>query len=247
MSKKTWKKWTNEDDEYIVAAQARGTKYSTMAKKLGRTQTSLHQRVYSLRKQGLIAPIQKAEQVSASDARHGKRWSDEEHNTMVRLHESGWTHAAIGAEIGRTPKAVMDRLSNLKQFADDVAPVQQVDFDEVVKAVVAELKPKMHDALDSFASMSQMRKHVEDTMWQTFESFRQTWEEETNYVTRKEIIGLVRQEVDRALVRQKVRLATHVEEPEAKPTRAERRAERRAARKQARIDRLTQRIQEMSE
>jgi len=241
------RKWTEEEDEYVVAARTRGTKYSTMAKKLGRSKPAVAQRASMLRRQGLIEPVQKAEQVSATEVKRGKRWSDEEHNTMVRLHESGWTHAAIGAEIGRTPKAVMDRLSNLKQFADDVAPVQQVDFDEVVKAVVAELKPKMHDALDSFASMSQMRKHVEDTMWQTFESFRQTWEEETNYVTRKEIIGLVRQEVDRALVRQKVRLATHVEEPEAKPTRAERRAERRAAKKQAKIDRLTQRIQEMSE
>jgi len=244
---RTWKKWTNEDDEYIAAAKARGTKYSTMAKKLGRTRAAVEQRVYNLRKAGLIASVQEAEQVSTSDTRHGKRWSDEEHNTMVRLHESGWTYTAIGAEIGRTPKAVADRLNNMKQFGDGVAPAQQVNFDDVVKAVVAELKPKMHDALDSFASMSQMRKHVEDTMWQTFESFRQTWEEETNYVTRKEIIGLVRQEVDRALVRQKVRLATHVEEPEAKPTRAERRAERRAAKKQAKIDRLTQRIQEMSE
>jgi len=220
---KTWKKWKQEDDEYIVAATQRGTKSATMAKKLGRTQSSVHQRVYALRKQGVITPVQKPEQVSTSDARHGTRWSDEEHNTMLRLHESGWTYTAIGAEIGRTPKAVMDRLNNVKQFANDVAPAQQVDFDEVVKAVVAELKPKvvkavtdelrptLHDALDSFVSMSQMRKYVNQA------------------------------------VQQEVRLATFVEEPEAKPTRAERRAERRAARKQARIDRLTQRIQEMSE
>lgn len=239
---KTWKKWTNEDDEYIVAATQRGTKYATMAKKLGRTQTSVHQRVYSLRKRGLIAPVQKVKRESTTDTRHGKRWSDEEHNTMVRLHESGWTYAAIGAEIGRTPKAVMDRLSNLKQFADDVAPVQQVDFDDVVKAVTDKLRPTLHDALDSFVSMSQMRRYVADTMWQTFESFRQTWDEETDYITRKEMLDHINK-----AVQQEVRLATHVEEPEAKPTRAERRAERRAAKKQAKIDRLTQRIQEMSE
>ena len=220
---RTWKKWTNEDDEYIAAAKARGTKYSTMAKKLGRTRAAVEQRVYNLRKAGLIASVQEAEQVSTSDTRHGKRWSDEEHNTMVRLHESGWTYTAIGAEIGRTPKAVADRLNNMKQFGDGVAPAQQVNFDDVVKAVVAELKPKVvkavtdelkptfHDALDRFVTMSTVRKYVNKA------------------------------------VQQEVRLATYVEEPEAKPTRAERRAERRAAKKQAKIDRLTQRIQEMSE
>lgn len=217
MSKKTWKKWTSEDDEYIVAAQARGTKSSTMAKKLGRTPTSVHQRVYSLRKQGLIEPVQKAEQVSTSDARHGKRWSDEEHNTMVRLHESGWTYAAIGAEIGRTPKAVMDRLSNVKQFADDVAPVRQVDFDEVVEAVVGEIKPRLP------MIEADVTKNVVAEL-------------------KPKMLEYINKAVER-----EVRLATHVEEPEAKPTRAERRAERRAAKKQAKIDRLTQRIQEMSE
>jgi len=195
---KTWKKWSQEDVEYIVAATQRGTKSATIAKKLGRSQSAVLQRVCTLRKQGLITPVQKPEQVSTTDARHGKRWSDEEHNTMVRLYESGWSYTAIGAEIGRTPKAVMDRLSNLKQFADDVAPAQQLDFDDVVNAVVAVLKPKMLE-----------------------------------YINRA--------------VEQEVRLATHVEEPEAKPTRAERRAERRAAKRQAKIDRLTQRIQEMSE
>lgn len=235
---KTWKKWSQEDVEYIVAATQRGTKSATIAKKLGRSQSAVLQRACALRKQGVITPVQKPEQVSTSDARHGKRWSDEEHNTMVRLHESGWTYTAIGAEIGRTPKAVMDRLSNLKQFAEDVAPAQQVDFDLVVEAVSAELR--------SMFLTSPVFDRVVKAVVGEIKPRQTAFEADVVKNVVVELKPKMLEYINKA-VQQEVRLATHVLEPEAKPTRAERRAERRDAKKQAKIDRLTQRIQEMSE
>lgn len=251
--------WTEEQDEQVMRMVRNKVPYKQIAKRVGRTHTSINQRVVVLKKR-------EAEMRDAGvPTRARTSWSDADTATMLEMKQNGSSDEEIAAALGRTKHAITVRLGRVRRakVETETTPIQPtatvsgteaIDFitEAVVERAAPELIARYREEMNNYHSTLVtrievelkpiMERYVENVMWRTFESFRQTWDEERDYITRKEMLDHINK-----AVQQEFALATYVEEPEPKPTRAERRAERRAAKKQAKIERLQQRIQEMSE
>lgn len=232
--------WTEKEDEQLTRMVRNKVPYKQIAKRLNRSHSAVTGRVHTLKKRE--AEMRKAGVLT----RARTSWSDADTATMLEMKQNGSSNEEIAAALGRTKHAITVRLGRVNRAKPEtettpiqptatVSGTEAIDF--ITEAVVERAVPEVMTRLSTL-----MRDNVENTMWQTFESFRQMWDEGTDYITRKEMLDHINK-----AVQQEFALATYVEEPEPKPTRAERRAERRAAKKQAKIERLQQRIQEMSE
>ena len=216
------KTWTEEDDERLMRMHRNKVPAAQIGKRLGRTEAAVYNRVCGLRK------AEQEMREAGVLTRAFKSWSDTEDASLLKMIEEGKSDEDMALALGRTPAAVAKRRNKHTRKQEKTTPTvtgtEAIDF--ITKAVVEKAVPEL---------MERFREEVND-YYSTLVS----------RMMNNELLPLMIGEINQA-VQQEVALATHVEEPEAKPTRAERRAERRAARKQAKIERLQQRIQGMNE
>ena len=220
--------WTEKEDEQVMRMARNKVPYKQIAARLNRSHSAVTSRVYTLKNRE--AEMREAGVLTRANTTS----SDAETATLRRMVLEGSSNEEIGAALGRTKHAIAIRISRLKQAkpATETTPIQPtatissteaIDF--ITEAVIEKAGPEL---------IARYREEM-NNYYSTLASR-----------VMGELKPLMLDHINRA-VQQEFALATHVEEPEPKPTRAERRAERRAAKKQARIDRLQQRIQEMSE
>ena len=215
------KTWTEEDDERLMRMHRNKVPASQIGKRLGRTEAAVYNRVCGLRK------AEQEMREAGVQTRAFKSWSDTEDASLLKMIEEGKSDEDMALALGRTPAAVAKRRSKHTRKQEKTTPTvtgtEAIDF--ITEAVIEKAVPEL---------MGRFREEMNGH-----------WDDLVKSVVR-ELKPKMLDFINKA-VQQEFALATHVEEPEAKPTRAERRAERRAARKQAKIDRLQQRIQEMNE
>ena len=177
-----------------------------------------------------VCGLRKAEQEmreAGVQTRAFKSWSDTEDASLLKMIEEGKSDEDMALALGRTPAAVAKRRNKHTRTQEKTTPTvsgtEAVDF--ITEAVIEKAVPELMGRF-----REEMNGHWNDLV--------------------KSVVGELKPEMFHSInraVQQEFALAARVEEPEAKPTRAERRAERRAARKQAKIERLQQRIQEMND
>lgn len=215
------KTWTEEDDERLMRMHRNKVPAAQIGKRLGRTEAAVYNRVCGLRK------AEQEMREAGVLTRAFKSWSDTEDASLLKMIEEGKSDEDMALALGRTPAAVAKRRNKRTRTQEKTTPTvsgtEAIDF--ITEAVIEKAVPELMGRF-----REEMNGHWDDLV--------------------KSVVGELKPKmldsINRA-VQQEFALATHVEEPEPKPTRAERRAERRAARKQAKIERLQQRIQEMNE
>ena len=215
------KTWTEEEDEQLMRMHRNKVPAAQIGKRLGRTEAAVYNRVSGLRK------AEQEMREAGVLTRAFKSWSDTEDASLLKMIEEGKSDKDMALALGRTPAAVAKRRNKHTRKQEKTTPTvtgtEAIDF--ITEAVIEKAVPEL---------MGRFREEMNGH-----------WDDLVKSVVR-ELKPKMLDFINKA-VQQEFALATHVEEPEPKPTRAERRAERRAARKQAKIERLQQRIQEMNE
>lgn len=235
-TKRSKTKWTEEQDEQVMRMVRNKVPYKQIAKRVGRTHTSINQRVVTLRKR-------EAEMREAGVLTRARTsWSDADTATMLEMKQNGSSNEEIAAALGRTKHAITVRLGRVRRAKaeTETTPIQPtatvsgteaIDFitEAVVEKAGPELIARYREEMNNYHSTLVTRVEVE---------LKPIMERYVENVMRRILPAMIRQELE---------LSEFAQVEEKKPTRAERRAERRAAKKQAKIERLQQRIQEMSE
>ncbi len=219
--------WTEKEDEQLTRMVRNKVPYKQIAKRLNRSHSAVSGRVHTLKKR-------EAEMREAGVLTRARTsWSDADTATMLEMKQNGSSNEEIAAALGRTKHAITVRFGRVRQAKPETetTPIQPtatvtgteaIDFitEAVIEKAAPELIARYREEMNNYHS-TLVSRSMND-----------------------ELIPLMLDHINRA-VQQEFALATYVEEPEPKPTRAERRVERRAAKKQARIDRLQQRIKDM--
>lgn len=220
------KTWTEEDDERLMRMHRNKVPASQIGKRLGRTEAAVYNRVCGLRK------AEQEMREAGVQTRAFKSWSDTEDASLLKMIEEGKSDKDMALALGRTPAAVAKRRNKHTRTQEKTTPTvsgtEAVDF--ITEAVIEKAVPELMGRF-----REEMNGHWNDLVKSVVGELK------------PKMLDSINQAVQQEFALAEFALAARVEEPEAKPTRAERRAERRAARKQAKIERLQQRIQEMND
>ena len=219
--------WTEKEDEQLTRMVRNKVPYKQIAKRLNRSHSAVTGRVHTLKKRE--AEMRKAGVLT----RARTSWSDADTATMLEMKQNGSSNEEIAAALGRTKHAITVRLGRVNRAKPEIetTPIQPtatvtgteaIDFitEAVIEKAAPELIARYREEMNNYHSTLVSRIMNDELVPLMLDSIKQN-------------------------VQIEVALATQVEEPEPKSTRAERRAERRAAKKQAKIERLQQRIKDM--
>ena len=218
--------WTEKEDEQVMRMTRNKVPYKQIAARLNRSHSAVTGRVHTLKKRE--AEMRKAGVLT----RARTPWSDADTATMLEMKQNGSSDEQIGAALGRTKHAITVRLGRVRRAKPETetTPIQPTATVSGTEAI-------------DFITEAVVEKAVPELMGRFREEMNGHWNELVKSVV-GELKSMMLDSINRT-VQQEFALATYVEEPEPKPTRAERRAERRAAKKQAKIERLQQRIKDM--
>jgi hypothetical protein len=220
--------WTEKEDEQLTRMVRNKVPYKQIAKRLNRSHSAVTGRVHTLKKREV--EMRKAGVLT----RARTPWSDADTATMLEMKQNGSSDEQIGAALGRTKHAITVRLGRVRRAKPETetTPIQPTATVTGTEAI-------------DFITEAVIERAVPELMGRFREEMNGHWNDLVKSVV-GELKPMMLDSINKA-VQQEFALATQVEEPEPKPTRAERRAERRAAKKQAKIERLQQRIQEMND
>ena len=219
--------WTEKEDEQLTRMVRNKVPYKQIAKRLNRSHSAVTGRVHTLKKR------ENEMREAGVPTRARTSWSDADTATMLEMKQNGSSNEEIAAALGRTKHAIAVRLGRVNSAKPEIetTPIQPtatvtgteaIDFitEAVIEKAAPELIARYREEMNNYHSTLVSRIMNDELVPLMLDSIKQN-------------------------VQIEVALATQVEEPEPKSTRAERRAERRAAKKQAKIERLQQRIKDM--
>ena len=110
--------WGESLDRALLDLRGKGLSFSEMAKTLGRTESSVSNRVHTLIADGILTPLPQTERSRRGGAARGisreDRWKPEERDSLVNLWESGHTAQEISVVFRRSVSAISNELSNLR-------------------------------------------------------------------------------------------------------------------------------------
>lgn len=107
------KAWTPEDDAQLLHLADEGAMAPRIAREMGRSRGAVRSRLKRLRR--VAATLDLNDSILA---KHGKRWTKEDEDALVHQWvRHGKTLESIASELGRTPGAILARLS-LRTDAD---------------------------------------------------------------------------------------------------------------------------------
>ena len=224
--------WTEEQDEQVMRMVRNKVPYKQIAKRVGRTHTSINQRVVVLKKRE--AEMRKAGVLT----RARTSWSDADTATMLEMKQNGSSNEEIAAALGRTKHAITVRLGRVNRAKPGRATIQPT-------ATVSGTKPLTSSPKRWLRSRTELIARYREEMNNYHSTLATRVEVELKPIMERYVENVIAEYY--LPIRQELELGEFAQVEEKKPTRAERRAERRAAKKQAKIERLQQRIQEMSE
>lgn len=97
------RKWTSEDDNLLISlTKSCKYTYKDLSKRLNRTENAIKRRLYDLKVP--YRPIPRDNHI---------KWSDEENEKMIELHNKGYDSNAIAQLLNKTQLSICDRLKKV--------------------------------------------------------------------------------------------------------------------------------------
>ena len=125
-------KWTRREDKLLLSLKAKGSLIALIAKRLGRTEVSVEDRLIILRKRNAaasdfrqrncptIAMLKSKphfDRQRAMPKNRNKPWTPEDDRRLLELKVAGKSHGAIGVALGRSTGSIIGRFSILNTKA----------------------------------------------------------------------------------------------------------------------------------